>query len=320
MTFSSPLEVSSRVTSGFGKRWGILHAGYDYGPPVAGVHRRPVYAVGDGPIIRVGRGNGQAGAEVVPYHSGKAVWQDLGTIGGDRIRAYYGHVDEYIVAAGEYVHAGQVIGYMGGTGPVGRYDYATHLHFGIAQNHDRPTRAATALGDPGWINPHVWLQGKGITVGRETPLTHDPLPVAKPSRPVTTAPEVGGGATGKHVRSEASIRAICIKAGHHDGNKGTGTGLLIERYQHRQVDPFQLPWDRQWGKRTEAHYRWVLQLQRAMNTWKGGDVAVDGDYGKVTVGRVRSIQSANAGRAYKGRVDAVAGPMFCRMLGIPAHP
>jgi len=277
-----------------------------------------VYAVADGVILRVGRGNGKANAGGVPYHSGLYVWHDLGVIGGDRMRAYYGHLDEYLVAAGEAVRAGQVIGYMGGTGANGRDDFAIHLHFGIAQNHDRPTRAATALGDPGWINSDVWLRGKGIIVGKTQPVSLLAPAVVLPSKPSTEAPEVGQGGTSKHVRSEASIRAICIKAGH--GTKGTSLGLLIERYQHRQQDPYQLPWDRVWGKRTEAHYRWVLKLQRALNQWRGGDLAVDGDYGPVTVRRVREVQQNNKGGAYKYAVDGVAGPRFCAMLGIPAHP
>lgn len=316
MSFSSPLETGSRLTSGFGQRWGVLHAGTDYGSPVAGTPRRPVYAVASGPVIRVGRGNGKADAVVVPYHSGLAIWQDLGWIGGDRMRAYYGHLDEYLVRPGQHVEVGELIGYTGGSGPFGPNDFAIHLHFGVAQNHDRPTRAAKALGDPGWINSHEWLRGKGVVVGWTEPVSTPTVPVSKP-KPTTGVPEVGQGSLGKHVRSLASIRAICLKAGHGPGS----TELLIERYQHRQLAPYQLPWDRVWGKRTEAHYLWTLKLQQAMNRWKGGDIPVDGDYRSVTVNRVREVQWNNRYGPYKGyKIDGIAGPVFCRMLGIPAHP
>jgi len=319
MSFCSPLEVGSRLTSGFGQRWGVLHAGTDYGAPTPGTKRRPVYAVASGTILRTGRGNGTASAVVVPYHSGLAIWQDLGWIGGDRMRAYYGHLDEYLVKPGQSVRFGELIGYTGGSGANGANDFAPHLHFGIAQNHDRPTRAATALGEPGWINPHIWLLGKGITVGTTPPVDGVVIvPAGSTNAGKVEAPEVGQ-TNSKHVRSEASIRAICIKAGH--GDSRTSTGLLIERYQHRQFDPFQLPWDRQWGPRTENHYRWTLKLQAALNRWKGTKISVDGDYRGATVSRVREWQERNRNGVYKGyRIDGVPGPVVCRLLGIPSHP
>ena len=313
--FCSPVEAGSRLTSPYGKRWGTLHAGTDYGTPVAGTKGRPAFAVADGTVIRTGRGNGKADAEVVPYHSGFAVWLDLGWIGGDHMRAYYGHLDEILVKPGQRVRAGEVIGIIGGSGARTMTDFALHLHFGVAQNDDRPNRAARAFGDPGWINPHVWLQGKKITPG-VTPVPEIVVLAGAVTKPAP-APMV-------HVRSEASIRAICIKAGH--GTSKTSTGLLIERYQHRQRAPFQLPHDRHWGKRTEQHYLWTIRLQRAMNQWKGTKLAVDGDHGARTVARVRELQQRNGrrGGAYwnaGGRVaDGIAGPIFCKMLGIPAHP
>lgn len=318
--FSSPLETGSRLTSHFGQRWGVLHAGTDYGPPEPGQTRRPVLAVADGVVRRVGRGNGRADASGVPYHSGLYVWLDHGLIGGDRMRTYYGHLDEYVVKPGESVKAGQLIGYMGGSGANGSNDFAIHLHFGVAQNHDRPTRAAANFGDPGWINANEWLKGKGITVGWTEPLDADiVVPVATKPKPTTGTPEVGQGGSSDHVRSEASIRVICIKAGH--GDNRTSTGLLIERYQHRQFDPFQLPWDRHWGTRTENHYRWTLKLQAALNRWKGNKISVDGDYRGATVSRVRDWQERNRYGVYKGyRIDGIPGPVVCRILGIPTHP
>lgn len=123
-----------------------------------------------------------------------------------------------------------------------------------------------------------------------------------------------------HVRDLDEIREICLRAGHGPGS----TPLLIERYQHRQLPPYQLKWDRVWGPQTEAHYQWTVKLQEAMNRWKGYTIGVDGDYREGTVARVRDLQTRNFKGAYwakGGRViDGEAGPIFCAMLGIPEHP
>ena len=49
---------------------------------------------------------------------------------GDGFSSVYMHMDSYIVSVGEYVSAGQVIGYVGTTG----LSDGPHLHFGIAYN------------------------------------------------------------------------------------------------------------------------------------------------------------------------------------------
>ena len=49
---------------------------------------------------------------------------------GDGFTSVYMHMTHYIVGAGQYVNAGQVIGYMGSTG----ISTGNHLHFGIAYN------------------------------------------------------------------------------------------------------------------------------------------------------------------------------------------
>ena len=43
---------------------------------------------------------------------------------GDGYSSVYMHMTHYVVKVGEYVKAGQLLGYMGSTGP--------HLHFGIS--------------------------------------------------------------------------------------------------------------------------------------------------------------------------------------------
>ncbi|WBL18531.1 M23 family metallopeptidase [Citricoccus sp. NR2] len=312
--WSSPFPSGCRFTSAFGARWGTLHAGTDYGPPSPGQAGVTVHAVHAGTVAAIGRGRGRAG-DRIPYHSGRFVWLDIGTHGGDRMRIYYGHLARIDVKAGDTVVAGQQIGIMGGSGANGENDFAIHGHIGVAQNHGRPIAAAGKRGAPGWINPAAWLASKGITVGTDTPVK----PESNTSTASTSKPKPKPKpATGKHVRNETSIRQICIKAGH--GNTRNSTFLLIQRYQHRQVRPFTLVHDSVWGAKTDAHYRWTLVLQRRMNDWAGTKIPEDGDYRALTHARVLDLQRRNHGGAYKGKLDGKAGPVFCRMLGIANYP
>lgn len=325
--FRSPLPEGCRLTSPFGQRNDRLHAGTDYGPPEPGQTGIPVFAVAEGTVLAVDRGRGRKD-DRIPYHSGRFVWLDLGFHGGQRMRAYYGHLASVDVAVGQVVQAGQALGRMGGSGAQGESDYAVHLHFGVSQDHDRPVVPAGRFGAPGWINGHTWLRSKGVTVGVTKPAPVEPDPReptrdtkdAKGTTTVQTAQANGAGTD--HVRDAASIRAICIRAGH--GDASTTLGLLIERYQHRQQEPLTLEHDRHWGAVTERHYQWVLVLQRALNRWKGADLAVDGDYGRTTAARVREVQERNLTGAYRKAGGTVAdgdpGPATARMLGIAAYP
>src|SRR5699024_483070 len=146
--FSSPLPKGCRFTSGFGRRWGTLHAGADYGPPKPGQTGVPVRAVHGGKILATGYLNGRAN-ERIPYHSGRYVWQDIGVHGGDRMRIFYGHLANSTVKAGQRVVAGQIIGYMGGSGASGENHFAVHLHIGVSVNHNKPVQAWNARTNAG---------------------------------------------------------------------------------------------------------------------------------------------------------------------------
>jgi len=167
--FSTPLPKGCRYTSGFGQRNGTLHAGADWAPPTPGQTGVPVFAVADGTVSAVGHGYGRA-TDRIPYRSGRFVWIDHGVIGGDRMRTYSGHLASYNVRQGQKVKAGEQIGIMGGSGANGENHFAVHLHFGVAQNHDRPINAAPSWGAPGWIDPQTWLESKGIRVGTDHPV------------------------------------------------------------------------------------------------------------------------------------------------------
>lgn len=61
---------------------------------------------------------------------------------GDGYRSIYMHMTHYIVSAGQYVQAGQIIGYVGNTGA----SRGNHLHFGISYNGV-------------YINPYAFVYG-----------------------------------------------------------------------------------------------------------------------------------------------------------------
>ncbi|GGJ55591.1 peptidoglycan recognition protein family protein [Glutamicibacter ardleyensis] len=150
-------------------------------------------------------------------------------------------------------------------------------------------------------------------------------PVANPEKRPVKNPKPVQGTKNKHL-SKAQVKnvqralATCgIYRGKIDGVAGPVTEEAIEYYQRNQLWG-NLVADGMWGPVCVAHYKWVKQLQTAMNNWKGSKIAVDGDYRKVTRARVEDIMERNHGGAYKGVIDAKPGPVFCKMLEIPTHP
>lgn len=99
-----------RITSTYKMRWGRQHQGIDIGIPFG----EPIYAAFDG-IVRVAlptKLTGGYGNVVVLRHA-------------NGLETYYGHMTHYIVAAGDVVSAGDIIGYCGSTG----HSTGPHLHF-----------------------------------------------------------------------------------------------------------------------------------------------------------------------------------------------
>jgi murein DD-endopeptidase MepM/ murein hydrolase activator NlpD len=99
--------ISGPVTSGFGQRWGRLHAGVDFGAPIG----TPVHAASDGTVVAAGPASGYGN------------WIKITHPGG--VSTVYGHISRWTVTVGQPVSAGQVVAYSGdegrSTGP--------HLHF-----------------------------------------------------------------------------------------------------------------------------------------------------------------------------------------------
>lgn len=107
------------LTSPFGMRLhpilGVMrpHNGIDMACPTM----TPIYASRSGQVTVAGYQADGAGNYVQINH-------------GDGFRSIYMHMTYYIVSEGQYVTAGQVIGYVGNTG----LSKGNHLHFGISYN------------------------------------------------------------------------------------------------------------------------------------------------------------------------------------------
>ena len=111
-----PLK-SYTITSAFGMRkhpvlgYERMHEGVDMAAPAG----TPIYAAKSGKVTTASYQKGGAGNYVSINH-------------GDGFSSIYMHMTRYIVSKGQYVNAGQVIGYVGSAG----ISTGNHLHFGIA--------------------------------------------------------------------------------------------------------------------------------------------------------------------------------------------
>lgn len=116
-TFQSPV-TGGRVTGRFGEsRPGHQHAGIDYAVPVGTPVRAPASGVIDVAGARQGYGN--------------AIYINFG--GGTTGR--FGHLSKFNVKPGDYVDAGDVIGYSGGAAgePGSGRSTGPHLHYEVRQ-------------------------------------------------------------------------------------------------------------------------------------------------------------------------------------------
>lgn len=107
--FASPLKDAFRFTSGFGYRWGRLHAGTDFAAP----HGTPIYATADGVVIHADWQSGYGRLVKIQHEFG--------------IETRYAHMSKIRVKSGDRVSRGQRIGDMGNTGR----STGTHLHYEV---------------------------------------------------------------------------------------------------------------------------------------------------------------------------------------------
>lgn len=118
-------------TSGFGYRWGVLHAGID----IANSIGTPIRAVSDGLVVAAGP------------TAGYGMWVKLRH--ADGTVTLYGHVNSTTVSAGERVMAGDQIATMGNRGN----STGPHLHFEVLLSGSQR------------VDPVPWLAKRGLSVG-----------------------------------------------------------------------------------------------------------------------------------------------------------
>ncbi len=98
------------LTSGYGWRWGRLHAGVDIAAPIG----TPVVAAAAGEVIEAGWNSGGYGNLIELQHLDGSV-------------TLYAHNNRILVNVGQRVNQGEQIGEMGSTG----YSTGPHVHFEI---------------------------------------------------------------------------------------------------------------------------------------------------------------------------------------------
>jgi murein DD-endopeptidase MepM/ murein hydrolase activator NlpD len=99
--------VSGPIVSGFGMRWGRLHAGVDIAVPAG----TPIRAAQSGRVVLLGWTGGYGNYTCIQHTGG--------------LSTCYAHQSRYATSNGASVSKGQVIGYVGCTG----HCFGDHLHF-----------------------------------------------------------------------------------------------------------------------------------------------------------------------------------------------
>jgi murein DD-endopeptidase MepM/ murein hydrolase activator NlpD len=122
----------ARLTSGFGARWGTLHAGIDLAAPM----HTPEYAAMDGVVLEAGPASGYGLVVYIQHANGDVT--------------VYGHMDEILVDAGQVVRAGDTIALLGNRGQ----STGPHLHFEVHVGGIDGTK----------IDPLPWLRERGVDI------------------------------------------------------------------------------------------------------------------------------------------------------------
>ena len=131
------LPVNGRLTSGFGERfhpilgYARFHAGVDLGA----TYGAPIVAAADGRVVSAGWRGGYGQAVAIAHAQG--------------LQTLYGHMSRIAAHAGEMVHRGEIIGYVGSTG----LSTGPHVHFEVTKNGRpvNPLSIKAIAGGPGQL-------------------------------------------------------------------------------------------------------------------------------------------------------------------------
>ncbi len=123
---------AGQISSCFGMRWGVLHAGIDLFTDPG----EPIVSVGAGEVVAAGWVYSGYGISVVVDH-------------GNGYLTHYAHMQADAVSVGQHVEPGDVLGYEGTTGD----STGPHLHFEVHE------------GMWNQIDPAPWLREHGVDVG-----------------------------------------------------------------------------------------------------------------------------------------------------------
>ncbi|HEX5496273.1 MAG TPA: M23 family metallopeptidase [Mycobacteriales bacterium] len=120
------------LSSCFCARWGTFHYGIDLAAPFGS----PIYAAGDGVVIKAGPASGFGQWVVIQHADGDVT--------------IYGHMEKFLVHIGERVQAGQLIALVGSEGE----STGPHLHFEVHIGGLDGRR----------VDPIPWLAARGVTI------------------------------------------------------------------------------------------------------------------------------------------------------------
>ncbi len=121
--FTIPVKSNFRFTSGFGQRWGRLHAGTDFAGPIG----TPIYATADGVVTHAGWSSGYGRLIKIRHEFG--------------IETRYAHLNSMDVTVGQRVSRDERIGAMGNSGR----STGPHLHYEVRVG-----------GEP--VNPMIYIR------------------------------------------------------------------------------------------------------------------------------------------------------------------
>jgi murein DD-endopeptidase MepM/ murein hydrolase activator NlpD len=124
--------AGGRLTSGYGGRWGRLHAGIDLAAPMM----TPELAVMDGVVLEAGPASGYGNVVYVQHGNGDVT--------------VYGHMEKILVEAGQVVRAGDTIALLGNRGR----STGPHLHFEVHVGGLNGQK----------IDPLPWLRERGLDI------------------------------------------------------------------------------------------------------------------------------------------------------------